>query len=183
MTTWRTCAGRITVIGVGNLLLQDEGLGIHAVWMLQAQGFPPEVQIIDGGTAGLDLLLYFQDAELVILIDCLDAGAPPGTIFRLPATELDLSSNKEAISVHDIQIKDVLALANMLGRLPPTLVYGVQPASIAWGTGLSPQVAAALSRLADLVRNDVFIWLREGKLYDRLPTAEGKGGEPVPPVN
>lgn len=171
MTNDRSGKKRVAVIGVGNLLLRDDGVGIHAVQRLAAMSLPPEVVVIDAGTAGLGLLPYLEEADMVVLIDCLNADAEPGTIYRIPATELDLNRSGEAISMHDVALEDVLTLAKSLGKLPPTMIYGVQPAEIVWGMGLSPQVAGVLPRLADLVRRDVLYWLAHQKFPAKLADA------------
>jgi len=165
MTTRRSRKKRVIVLGVGNLLLRDDGVGIHAVRKLATMNLPPEVEVVDGGTAGLGLLSYFEEADMVVLIDCLDAGTSPGTIYRIPVAELDLDHAREAVSLHEMQLRDVLVLAKRLGKLPPAVVYGVQPAAIAWGTELSPEVADVLPRLADLVKSDVLSWLNKEDLF------------------
>lgn len=166
MTRCRSGGKRVVVLGVGNLLLRDEGVGIHAVRELASLEWPPGVAVVDGGTAGLDLLPYFEEADMVVVIDCLDADTAPGTIYRIPVAELDLDDKtRDAVSLHEMRLKDVLVLARRMGKLPPTVVYGVQPAAIAWGLELSPEVANVLPQLTELVKRDVSVWLAEERLF------------------
>lgn len=165
MTIRRSRGKRVVVLGVGNLLLRDEGVGIHAVRRLASLDWPPGVEVVDGGTAGLELLSYFEDADMMVVIDCLDAGTAPGTIYRIPVAELDLDDEtRDAVSLHEMRMTDVLVLARRMGKLPPTVVYGIQPAAIAWGLELSPEVANVLPRLVKLIKSDVSLWMAEERL-------------------
>lgn len=146
---------KIVVIGVGNLLLADEGVGIHAVQELKKESFPPFVEIIDGGTAGIDLLFLLEDAHRAIIIDCVEAASEPGTILRIPVEELILQAPAQAISLHDINLIGVLSMAKDLGKLPATVIFGVQPAEIRFGTELTTAVNESLPRLLDLVQEEI----------------------------
>ncbi|OPX88268.1 MAG: Hydrogenase 2 maturation protease [Pelotomaculum sp. PtaB.Bin104] len=150
---------RILIIGVGNLLLGDEGVGIHAINLLQEEqaALGPAVEIIDGGTAGLDLLFWLEDASSAIIIDCMDAGEVPGTIFRLPAEELISISSNHIASLHDISLQEVLLTAKKLGKLPPTVVFGIQPEKIGYCNQLSPEVKSVLPRLLQLIKQEMKI--------------------------
>lgn len=146
---------KIVVIGVGNLLLADEGVGIHAVNELKKEPFLPFVEIVDGGTAGIDLLFLLENAGYAVIIDCIEAKAEPGTIFRIPAEELILQSPAQMISLHDINLVEVLSLAKNLGKLPPTVIYGVQPGEISFSTQLTSAVDKILPRLVQLVKQEI----------------------------
>lgn len=146
---------KIVVIGVGNLLLADEGIGIHAVNELKKENFPPFVEIIDGGTAGIDLLFLLEDASYAIIIDCVEAGTEPGAILRIPVEELILQSPAQAISLHDINLAEVLSMAKSLGKLPETVIFGVQPGEICFDTELTPVVDNSLPRLIELVKHEI----------------------------
>ncbi len=146
---------KIVVIGVGNLLLADEGIGIHAVNELKKENFPPYVEIIDGGTAGIDLLFLLEDASYAIIIDCVEAAAEPGAILRIPVEELILQAPVQAISLHDINLVEALSLAKGLGKLPATVIFGVQPGEICFDTELTTVVSNSLPRLIQLVKKEV----------------------------
>jgi len=146
---------RIVVLGVGNLLLGDEGIGIHAINELMKESFGDNVRIVDAGTAGIDLLFWLEDTDYAIIVDCVDADAEPGTIFRLPAEELILDAPGKIASLHEINLPEVLSTAKKLGRLPPTVIYGVQGEKIDFCDRLSPQVKKALPRLLELIRQEI----------------------------
>lgn len=146
---------KIKVIGVGNLLLGDEGVGIHAVNELKKTSFGLDVEIIDGGTAGIDLLFVLEGAGCVIIIDCLEAGTEPGTLFRVPAEEIITGPSREKYSLHDIDLAEVLSLADRLGVLPATIIYGVQPGEISFKLELTPEVQKALPRLVQLIEKEI----------------------------
>jgi len=152
---------RIVVIGVGNLLLADEGIGIHAVDELKKESFAPFVEIVDGGTAGIDLLFLLEDAGYAVIIDCVEAKTEPGTILRIPAEELILQSPAQMISLHDINLVEVLSLAKSLGKLPPTVIYGVQPGEISFSTQLTSAVGKILPRLVQLVKQEIYSLARK----------------------
>jgi len=146
---------RVVVIGVGNLLLGDEGAGIHAINELKKDTFPENVEIVDGGTAGIDLLFWLEDADYVIIIDCLEAGAEPGAIFRLPAEEISFNSSGQIISLHELNLQEVLYTADKLGKLPPTVIYGIQPGEITFGDQLSHAINKALPSLVHLIKEEI----------------------------
>ncbi|MDD3653460.1 MAG: hydrogenase maturation protease [Desulfotomaculaceae bacterium] len=148
---------KTVIIGVGNLLLGDDGVGIHAINLLQEEkaALGAAVEIIDGGTAGLDLLFWLEDTGAAIIIDCMDAGSAPGTIFRLPAEELFSASTGYITSLHEISLQEVLYTAKKLGKLPPAVVYGIQPGKIDFGEQLSPAVKAVLPRLVELIKQEL----------------------------
>lgn len=148
---------RIVILGVGNALLGDEGVGIHVINELKNESFAPSVKIIDGGTAGIDLLFWLEDADYVIIIDCMEANAAPGAIFRLSADELLLNTSGQISSLHDLNLPEMLFIAKNLGKLPPTIIYGVQPQRITLSDQLSPAVHRILPRLLQLIRQEINI--------------------------
>jgi hydrogenase maturation protease len=147
---------KLVVIGVGNILMGDDGLGVRVVELLRQESLPRRVSIIDGGTAGIDLLYMFDGADYVVLIDCLDAGEVPGASFRLPWAEIsDSKKTDQLISLHDLDLWGVLSLAERLNRLPTTVIFGAQPERIALGQGLSPAVTAAVPVLVRAVVREI----------------------------
>ncbi|KFD41937.1 hypothetical protein DK28_0202450 [Peptococcaceae bacterium SCADC1_2_3] len=146
---------KIIILGVGNLLLRDEGVGIHAIKELEKKCFPAQVKIIDGGTGGIDLLFWLEEADYAIIIDCVRTKAAPGTIFRFPVMELDLDTGEQIASLHEVNLNQLLLLAKKLGKLPPTVIYGIQPEEISWGLELSPAVKLSLPRLVYLVSQEI----------------------------
>jgi len=106
----------ILILGVGNILLQDEGIGIHAISKLEELGWPDHIKLLDGGTGGFHMLSVFQEYKTIIMIDAALDQDPPGTIKVLePKFSKDFP---KALSSHDIGLKDLLDSANLLGPLP-----------------------------------------------------------------
>lgn len=144
-----TNSGRTVVIGLGNPLMGDDGLGLVALERLRAEyALPPEVELVDGGTWGMNLLPVIEEAARVILIDAIDIAAAPGTPIRLECERLPRYLATK-ISPHQVDLRDVLALAELRGTLPAdTVAVGLQPARIELGNALSEVLRC---RVDDLV--------------------------------
>jgi hydrogenase maturation protease len=136
---------KVVVLGVGNTLLQDEGIGVRAVEALQARYvLPPEVTVVDGGTAGMELLESLEDLDKLIIVDCVRVGQPPATVIRRIDDEVP-AFFRTKISPHQIGVSDVLAALALRERFPKRLaLIGIQPMSLETGTELTPEVAATL---------------------------------------
>jgi hydrogenase maturation protease len=147
------------VIGLGNPLMGDDGLGLAALARLDERWeVSADVQLIDGGTWGMNLLPVIEDAERVILLDAIDAGAPPGTPARLEHERLPRYLATK-ISPHQVDLRDVLGLAELRGTLPAhTVALGLQPERVEMGIGLSPAVAARLDELVDAAARLLDAW-------------------------
>ncbi len=147
-----TSNGRTVVIGLGNPLMGDDGLGLVALERLRAEyALPPEVELVDGGTWGMNLLPVIEDAARVILIDAIDVAAAPGTPLRLERERLPRYLATK-ISPHQVDLRDVLALAELRGTLPAdTVAVGLQPARIALGNDLSEVLLCRVDELVLLV--------------------------------
>jgi hydrogenase maturation protease len=138
---------RTVVLGLGNLIHSDDGIGIHAVEKLRADPhFPPYVTLIDGGTQGLALLPYLSGFQRLLAIDAVDVGEKPGAIVRLEGPQLDRLPGKP--SVHQLAFADLMIAMRLLGEKPDEVVLlGVQPQSTDWGVDLTEPVRAALNPL------------------------------------
>lgn len=143
---------RDLILGVGNLLLSDEGVGIHAVRrLLEREDLPDEIQIVDGGTAGLALMVYLEDVDRLVIIDAMETGGPPGTLVRLSGNQIPAYMALK-VSPHEITLPDFLAAAKLRDLYPrEVIVWGVQPESMEVGIDLSPALAARLAELVDRV--------------------------------
>jgi len=146
------------VIGVGNTILSDEGVGVHAARLLQSDPrVPAGVTILDGGTIGLELIPYASDASRVLLLDAMNSGKAPGTLARM--TGRDLLGTTGGWSAHQLGVADLIAALFLVSTLPQEIVVlGVQPANTDWGTSLSPEVEAALVPLVDAALVQLQIW-------------------------
>jgi hydrogenase maturation protease len=140
----------VLVLGIGNILNTDEGVGVHAVRALQAKFDKPEgFALLDGGTLGLNLLPLVDDATHLIIMDAVDAGKPAGTIIELHGADIPLFGGAK-LSEHQLTFQEVLGLALLRRTLPEKLVLlGVQPESLAIGIGMSPVVQDALPALCN----------------------------------
>lgn len=137
----------VRIIGVGNPLMADDGLGIAAVERLAALRLPPGVEVIDGGTGGLTLLTLMEGAGRVILIDAVAMGRPPGAIVRFTPEEVEMDKGAVGFSLHETGLASVFALGRELGTLPPVVIYGVEPETVERRIGLSPVIEEALAPL------------------------------------
>ena len=117
------------IIGIGNILLKDDGVGVHVIKQLENEKLPSTIELVDGGTSTLDMLGYFLDYERVIVVDCLRAGLKPGTIYRIKPEDIK-SYKKENLSIHDVQILDVVKMANMMDKYPEVVIFGIEPEKI-----------------------------------------------------
>jgi hydrogenase maturation protease len=138
------------IIGIGNVLMGDEGVGVHAVRRVEAGATPPGVSCLDGGTGGLHLLDAMHSAERVILIDATCDGAPPGTIRRLRPTFS--SDYPPTLTAHDIGLKDLLDAMHLLGNPPSVTLFTVSIAEVQpMSMEMSEAVAAAIPELVSVV--------------------------------
>ena len=156
------------VLGVGNPLMGDDGLGIAVVAHVQsAWGDAPELMIVDGGTWGMNLLPIIEQARRVLIIDAIDRGARPGTIVTLERDEIPRYFGR-TLSPHQLDLREVLALADLRGTLPEeTVAVGIQPEQIELSLELSPVVAAAVPALLDDIAARLAAWgyaVRPGEL-------------------
>jgi len=141
-------AADLLVLGLGNVLCGDDGLGPAAVARLERERIPPaNALLLDGGTLGLSLLPLLEDAQDVILIDAVAADTPPGTPIRIEGEGLE-DAVRERLSVHQVGVADVLDALRLRGRMPRRmLLLGRVPESIELRLGLSPTLAASLDAL------------------------------------
>lgn len=146
---------RLLVMGVGNLLLSDDGLGVWAVQELEKEEWPENVVFLDGGTFTQDIYHLFEGYEELLVLDVVHAGGAPGTIYRL--TEDDLIQNEnQRLSLHDIDLIDSLKMAELIGRRPKMRVLGMEPTDFTtWSMELTPTIKAALPKYVEIARQDV----------------------------
>jgi len=145
---------RVVVIGVGNLLLKDEGIGIHTIKALQEINLPQDVKIIDGGTAP-DLIAYTEAGDKLIIIDAAKVGGEPGTIYRFQPRDL-AEEGGEVISVHELGVAQNLRLMSLTGNEPEAIVIiGVEPKEIDWGTELSPELQPKVPEIVRIILKEI----------------------------
>ena len=126
---------------MGNLLLCDEGVGVHVARALAQRTLPPNVTVVDAGTAFLDVLPDIEKADRILLIDAMEGGGAPGSVYRVP---FDQCQHPDMLaSLHGFDLSRVLYMAGS-NRAPQVTVFGIEPARIEWGTELSPAIQRML---------------------------------------
>lgn len=145
------------VFGAGNLLLTDEGFGVHFIQYLQKHyRFPTDVELYDGGTLGIMVTHMLEEADQVYLVDVIDAKGEPGDIYRYEKEDFMLGKLPIKMSPHQIGIQEVLTLSDLRGRCPGKVsLFGIIPASYDAGVELSALLAAKLPDLAELVVSEL----------------------------
>jgi hydrogenase maturation protease len=152
------------ILGVGNLLLSDEGVGLRVVERLvTSYRIPEEVQALDGGTLGLDLLHYLEvgdgrPVKNLLIVDAVEMGKKPGTLLRMEGNEIP-SFLSVKMSPHQVGIPDMLFAAKLRDLYPRNVVlWGVQPGSLEVGLDLSPPVAAQVDVLLERLLEELARW-------------------------
>jgi hydrogenase maturation protease len=139
----------ILVLGLGNQLLRDDGVGLELLRRLESRfGSDPSLEFVDGGTLGIALLPYLERRRAIVILDAVALGAAPGSIHVLD--DPSIASAPRGVGAHGGNASELLAVADLLGDLPPrVLVIGIEPAEIRTGLGLSKAVVAALPEACD----------------------------------
>jgi hydrogenase maturation protease len=146
----------LLVLGLGNPLRGDDGIGSRAAELLQQRGLRDGVEALDAGTAGLDLLRLLDGPRRVIIVDAADVGLEAGQFARFAPDQVEFMGRAETLPTHEVGLAEVLALARALERpLPEIVIFGVQPGSLEWGAGLTPEVEASLASLLEAVLREI----------------------------
>jgi len=154
---------KVVIIGVGNLLRQDEGVGVHAVRILAGGPCGDSASFVDGGTAVFDALSNWKDIDKLVVIDALKAGRKPGSIARVSLRDV-ADRDAPALSVHEHGLLDQLALLKQAGlKVGEIVIYGVEPQDTGWGTELSEPVAECLPMLEAQMARELGWMLSEEK--------------------
>jgi len=144
------------VLGLGNTIMTDDGIGPKVIEQLQQNtGLPEGVLLLDGGTLGLDLLPRLEGVQRLIIVDAVEIGQLAGTCVRLAGDDVPMALETK-LSPHQMGMKDLLAVARLMGHLPDEIVLiGVQPACLEMDTELTPSIAAALPTLVAMVQAEL----------------------------
>lgn len=161
------------ILGVGNLLISDEGVGLRILERLAEEyELPEEVQTLDGGTLGLDLLYYLEGIENLLIFDAVEMGEEPGSLIRLEGDEVP-SFLSVKVSPHQIGIPDMLFAAKLRDLYPQELVlWGVQPGTLEMSLELSPPVAAQVDVVVEKAVEELTRWGVPPAPRGRPPEAE-----------
>ncbi len=149
----------IILLGVGNILLTDEGLGVHVVnEMRKEYTFSPEIGIIDGGTMGMELLSYMRGMKKLLLVDAVNGGEEPGTVYEFPHRDMETYFT-DHISVHEVGMQDILRIRALQDNpLEDAMVIGVEPESLDIGLAVSDTVKNVLPDVKQRVIGVLKTW-------------------------
>lgn len=174
------------VVGLGNPLRGDDGLGVRVAQLLaagpSARDLPADIEVVDAGTPGLGLVPLLEGRRRAIVIDAADMGRAPGEFVRFALDEARLLGEDEGhFSVHAAGLREALLLAQALDILPDEMVFfGMQPARVEWEAGLSPQVEAALPELVEAVLREVRAGGESTEERGEVRSELAQPGTPVP---
>lgn len=147
---------RIVVLGIGNILMTDEGVGPHTTAALERRyALPESVEVIDGGTAGMELIRHLSGVDHLIVVDSVRVHQPPATVVKMTGEQVP-AFFRTRLSPHQVGLSDLLATLTVLGESPGTVtLIGVQPVSFEMGMDLSPEVAAKLDGIVEMVAEEL----------------------------
>lgn len=147
---------RIAVVGVGNAVMGDEGIGVHIVEKLKSIELPSDVVVLDGGTHFWGDEPALDGAEKLIIVDAVLGGGAPGTIYRFSIDELEDEADDVKLSCHDMGLIEKLRVTQLAGATPEQIVIiGVEPAKVEWNTGLSKEVEEKVPEVIDAVMAEI----------------------------
>ncbi|MCX7831913.1 MAG: hydrogenase maturation protease [Actinobacteria bacterium] len=147
---------KLIILGVGNLLLSDEGAGIHTVEILKQKVRHKSIEIIDGATLGLDLFGLFDDAQKIWIVDCVKGGGEPGSVYKFGLESVKKKIPDLKLSMHDFNIIDVIELAKALGKdIPEITFYGIEPKTLEWGDKPSAEVRSGIEKAVQMIIDDL----------------------------
>ncbi len=162
---------RTLILGIGNLLLSDEGVGVHAACVLQQENLPSNIITLEVGTAFLDALPEIELADQIIIIDAMKADHAPGTVYRVPLS--DCVMPEYTASLHGFDLSRVMFLAGRTSQAD-VIVIGVEPARIEWGTELSPEIRNAIPAVIKTVKAEIIKYHSIHKEHIALPETDVK---------
>lgn len=136
---------RTLLLGIGNSLLTDDGVGIHVIEALRGC-VDADVAVRDGGTIGLALLADIEDCAALIAVDAMELGAAPGTVATFTGDDMDVQLGGTKRTAHEVALCDLLQAADLIGRKPERrALVGIQPQATSWGLVPTPPVAASVA--------------------------------------
>ena len=157
------------MLGIGNILLQDEGFGVRVVEELERRyHFPDTVKLLDGGTLGLNLLGFISETDKLIIIDAVDAQSMPGTFFQFDGAAVQTYLH-EKVSLHELGVKEILIHLELSGKkAEEVVIIGVQPQSLDLGLELTALIGSKVERSINAVISQLQGWgveVKERLLY------------------
>lgn len=145
----------ILILGVGNLLLRDDGFGVHLINSLKDVPLPGNVELLEAGTVSHQLIPRLHEVDHLIVIDVVEAGDTPGSLFRFSPYDMKFPVEQKA-SLHQISLIDVLNMAALTGTTPKTVIIGVQPKDVSsWSMELNDELIAVIPRVQELIFEEI----------------------------
>lgn len=145
----------VLIMGVGNILLSDEGVGVRVVEALRDIKLSDNIEVLDVGTGALDIIDIIANREKVIIIDAVKGGGEPGAVYRFTPKDIAIQS-PIPMSVHQFDIPGTLNIAALAGCLPhQVVIFGIEPKRVGWGLEISPEVAAVIPKVIKLVLSEL----------------------------
>jgi hydrogenase maturation protease len=141
---------KILIVGMGNFLYRDEGIGVHVIHQMENMGLPGHIELLDIGTSTMDLFSHLEGIKKMIVIDAMKAGGIPGSIYRCKPEDL-MPKDEGPISLHEIGLLESLAMARKKGIEIETVVIGVEPKVMDWGVELSEEVRGKIPAIIDVI--------------------------------
>ncbi len=142
--------GKTLIVGIGNLIYRDEGVGVHVIGEMKKMELLPHIELLDIGTSTIDLISYLDGVEKLIVIDAMKAGGSPGTLYRCGPEDI-LPKEEGPISLHEIGLLETLTIAKKKGFEFDVVVFGVEPKVFDWGMELSEEVKNKIPNIIEAV--------------------------------
>jgi hydrogenase maturation protease len=142
--------GKTLIVGMGNLIYRDEGIGVHVVQEMRKMELPGHIELLDIGTSTMDLISYLDGVEKLIVIDAMKAGRDPGTIYKCKPEDL-MPKGEGPISLHEIGLLETLNMAKKMEMEINTVIIGVEPKVVDWGMELSGEVKSKIPTIIEAV--------------------------------
>jgi hydrogenase maturation protease len=145
----------ILILGIGNILLCDEGVGVRVAEQMREAALPDDVEVVDGGTAGMDLLDVLAERRKVIIIDAVQANCEPGTVLRFSAEDM-VQSEDVSVSLHELGLYEALMMTKQLGCEPEeVVVFGIKPKKVGYGLELTEEIEKLIPKVVEMVSAEI----------------------------
>ncbi len=145
----------VLILGVGNLLLSDDGFGVHVINAMRDIPLPPHIDLMEAGVVSHQLIPEFHELDLLIVVDAIEAGDSPGSIFRFSPEELRVKGGIKA-SLHQLSLFDVLQMTELTGKKPETVIFAVQPKDVtSCSMELNDEVKSVIPRVIELIMDEL----------------------------
>jgi len=146
----------ILILGVGNIIQRDDGIGVHVIKEMKKNPLPTNVELFDGGTLGYDLLGIIEERKKVIVIDAVKGQKPPGTLYKFLPSDVPVGNNYD--SLHQLGIIEAIRLAELQNKVPNQIVIiGVEPETIDWGLSLTGTIKEKIPKIISLVMDEIIV--------------------------